>query len=306
VSLFRSSLRPPAVLSDEAVERYLAAIRAEVDPDPAFRRRLRGVVLNQYVATREATRAGLVPRTMGRLGRAVLYASFALGVSVTGVMAGAEAAVPGDLLYPLKRAIEEMRVDVLPHEFHDALAIHELNERLSEVVTLVERGDTARVEVLVGEVIADAAWLTSGSIADGQLDLRNEVLAGLIARLPQEARIAIDRVVNEPGSFGAPIAPGSDVGTPSHEARPTPAPTTGAAGGQGNGNAGAGASGNAGGGNSSGGAGGGSDADHAGGSDNGNGGSGNSGGSREPSDTPESGSPDEPSPTAKPKKDPKP
>ena len=53
MSLFNDTLRPPAILSDQAVERYLAAIRAEIEPDPFFRRRLRGQVMNRFVATRE-------------------------------------------------------------------------------------------------------------------------------------------------------------------------------------------------------------------------------------------------------------
>lgn len=148
MSLFRNSLRPPAVLSDEAVERYLAAVRAQVDPDPAFRRRLRGIVLNQYVAARDSGRAGSAPKAMGRLGRTVLYASFLLGVSVTGVMAASDVAVPGDPLYPIKRGIEDLRVQVLPDEFTEELLIAELNERFSELAVLAERDDVDRVQAL--------------------------------------------------------------------------------------------------------------------------------------------------------------
>jgi hypothetical protein len=205
VSLFRSSVRPAAVLSDEAVERYLAAVRAHVDPDPAFRRRLRGVVLNQFVATREGSHAGLVPRAMGRLGRSVLYASFALGVSVTGVMAASEVAVPGDALYPLKRAIEDLRVDVLPEQFADELVVYELNERFSELAVLVERDDEARVEALAVEVATEYASVITKAAADGEpLDRRTEILTSLIARLPEGARVAIDRAITAPGAMADP------------------------------------------------------------------------------------------------------
>ena len=62
MSLFRTSLRPPAILSDEAIERYVEAIRHELQPDPLYRRRLRGMVLNRYVAAREGAIASVRPR----------------------------------------------------------------------------------------------------------------------------------------------------------------------------------------------------------------------------------------------------
>jgi hypothetical protein len=239
VSLFRSSVRPAAVLSDEAVERYLAAVRAHVDPDPAFRRRLRGVVLNQFVATREGSHAGLVPRAMGRLGRSVLYASFALGVSVTGVMAASEVAVPGDALYPLKRAIEDLRVDVLPEQFADELVVYELNERFSELAVLVERDDEARIETLAAEVATEYASVISKAAADGEpLDRRSEVLTSLIARLPEAARVAIDRAITAPGAMADPsdAGDGTTPGAGGPAANPEPGTGGSADGGQGGGN----------------------------------------------------------------------
>jgi Domain of unknown function (DUF5667) len=238
VSLFRSSVRPSAVLSDEAVERYLAAVRAHVDPDPAFRRRLRGVVLNQFVATREGSHAGLVPRAMGRLGRSVLYASFALGVSVTGVMAASEIAVPGDALYPLKRAIEDLRVDVLPEQFADELVVYELNERFSELAVLVERDDEARIETLAAEVATEYASVISKAAADGEpLDRRTEVLTSLIARLPEQARVAIDRAITAPGAMADPsdASDGTTPGAGGPAANPAPGTGGSADGGQGGG-----------------------------------------------------------------------
>ena len=66
MSLFKGSLRPPAVLSDEAIERHLTVLHAEVEIDPLFRRRLRGQVVNRYVAAREGFDAGEGSRHMGR------------------------------------------------------------------------------------------------------------------------------------------------------------------------------------------------------------------------------------------------
>ena len=53
MSLFRDSLRPPPIASEDALRRYHEIVRAEIEPDPLFRRRLRGLVTNQFVAIRE-------------------------------------------------------------------------------------------------------------------------------------------------------------------------------------------------------------------------------------------------------------
>ena len=72
MSLFRDSMRPPPIASDAALRRYLELVRAEIEPDPLFHRRLRGAVLNQFVAVREGAPSTMrVPsraRAMGRLG----------------------------------------------------------------------------------------------------------------------------------------------------------------------------------------------------------------------------------------------
>ena len=47
MSLFRGALRPPPIASDEAVQRYLESIRSRLEPDLAFRQRLRGEMLSR-------------------------------------------------------------------------------------------------------------------------------------------------------------------------------------------------------------------------------------------------------------------
>ena len=118
MSLFTNPIRPAPLASDAAVRRYVEAIRQQIEPDPLYRRRLRGQVVNRFVARKRGIdlTGPRRPSRMGALGRACLYASFALAVTVTGVMAASDAAIPGDVLYPLKRSIEEMRFDVLPDE----------------------------------------------------------------------------------------------------------------------------------------------------------------------------------------------
>jgi hypothetical protein len=247
MSLFRGTIRPPAILSDEAIERYLVAMRAEITLDPLFRRRLRGQVMNQYVAAREGIGAAAVPRRrMGTLGRAVLYASFTLAVSATSVLAASQEALPGDLLYPLKRQVERLRVQVLPAHLQDDLAVYELAERIDELAALAERGDVARVAALAAVVEQDyLELLEATSDVAGSSD-RLLVLAGLMERLPEPAQAALERVQErlaaqdarhdaangtstdrpEPGAASGGAAAGAGgVPSASAEATAVPAPT---------------------------------------------------------------------------------
>lgn len=213
MSLFRSSLRPPAVLSDEAIERYLAAIRAELEPDPLFRRRLRGHVLNRYVAAREGHASGRrVMKEMGRLGRAVLYASVVLGVSVTGAMAVSQQAIPGDALYSLKLQMETLRYEVVPERLHDDLAAHALGERIEELRRLSESGNAsaagahgAAVDAAYDRVVALSP---DGATLAGHL----EVADALFERLPEQAQDAVRRALSD--------APRRDRGPTIHGAAP--------------------------------------------------------------------------------------
>lgn len=196
MSLFQRPVQPPAVLSDQAVERYLEAVRAELGVDPLFRRRLRGSVVNRFVAEREGVRAAPGPRRrMGALGRAVLYASFALSVSVSTVMAAAQGAVPGDALYPLKLQIEDLRLMALPDRFHDDLAAHSLVERIHELELLTDRGEWARVAGQVEAVEREYRHFVAVTRADGASDHYLVVLTALLERLPDRAQLALANVL---------------------------------------------------------------------------------------------------------------
>src|SRR4029077_53197 len=75
----------PAVTRDDPIAGMIARATGRIHPARAYRWRLRGRLLNRYVAVRE----GLVPLApsprvvMGSLGRAVLFASVGLAVSVS-------------------------------------------------------------------------------------------------------------------------------------------------------------------------------------------------------------------------------
>jgi uncharacterized protein DUF5667 len=203
MSAIPRSARPAPVSADDVVRRYVDAVRREIDVDPLFRRRLRGAVMNQYVAQREGTAVAeqAPPRSeMGRLGRACLYASLVTAVSVGGVMAASEAAVPGDFLYPLKRSIEEMRMAVAPADLRDDLAAAALAERVDELARLIESGNTAAVTALADEIrktydaliaVTNGAALDDVALAE-QLDRLDDTLA----HAPVRARRAVDRAMN--------------------------------------------------------------------------------------------------------------
>lgn len=196
MSLFQRPIQPPAILSDEAVARYLRTVRAELTVDPLFRRRLRGQVVNRFVADREGRAPASTRRRMGALGRAVLYTSFALSVSVTSAMAAAQGAVPGDALYPLKLQIESLRLQALPAQFHDDLAAHSLGERVHELGVLAERGDWARVSAQATAVEREYEHLVDTTRGDSASDNSLVVLTAMLDRLPERAQLAITDVLD--------------------------------------------------------------------------------------------------------------
>jgi hypothetical protein len=190
----------PGLKPDEAVGRYLEVVRRDIEPDPLFRRRLRGAMVNRFVAEREGSSVARPPRSsrMGRLGRACLYASVATAVSIGGVMAASESAIPGGLLYPLKLRVEEIRLTIAPAHLRDDLVADSLAERIDELGRLVESGDyghaidlAASITAAYGHVRSDGSAVTANSIAH-QL-VRLEVA---LDRVPDTARRAIERAMS--------------------------------------------------------------------------------------------------------------
>ena len=199
MSLFRPSLRPPAILSDEAIERYVEAIRHELQPDPLYRRRLRGTVLNRYVAAREGAISTVQPSAaMSRIGRAVLVASFTLALGVTSVMAASQEALPGELLYRFKQRVEQLRVEILPAHLHDELAAAALGERIDELARLALRGDDDGVAALAIVIEHDYEELVAAFPQDGDaIDRQLMVLDELLRRLPEKARLVVADVLDD-------------------------------------------------------------------------------------------------------------
>ena len=228
MSLFTNPIRPAPIASDAAVRRYIDAIRRQIEPDPLYRRRLRGEVVNRFVAQKQGVALTAVRghSRMGALGRACLYASFALGVSVTGVMAASDAAIPGDLLYPLKRGIETVRLDVLPEQYRDELAAYALSERIGELSQLVEAGEMARASAFADSVhdAYDRAVAESDdpeALAQ-RIDRQVARLEDVISSMPAQARADIESAMVgapgltldawQPGGTGSGAGPASSGG----------------------------------------------------------------------------------------------
>lgn len=228
--LFGSGLLPPTVVSDDAVDRYVAALRADLDPDPLFRRRLRGRVMNEYVARRDQIPAHRAP--MGRLGRAVLSASVTLMLGVSTTMAASQAAIPGDALYPIKRQIEQLRLQALPADVHDELVAYALAERIEELDRLAELGrwEAVRAQAAATEA-AYATLAASVDVGSSSVQRHLVVLDGLLDRLPRRAQEAVTGVmdrVNQARDRSSGVRRDGDAADP----RPkTDRPTSGAAGG---------------------------------------------------------------------------
>jgi hypothetical protein len=223
------------------VERHVRRIQ----PDPMFRRRLRGQVLNRYVANREGlikpARPASRRREMGVLGRGVLFASMLTALGVSAVGAAAQDSLPGDALYSVKLQLEELRMQVAPPGLRDDLAAMALDERLEEVERLAAAG---RWE-LVDEAAASAARAeeqlaallngTAGNDLNRQAAIQNhaERLEQLIATAPVSAQDGLRRAVEvstsedppavDPPAAQPPTNP-DEGGQPPADAEPSQSP----------------------------------------------------------------------------------
>ncbi|MDH4334186.1 MAG: DUF5667 domain-containing protein [Chloroflexota bacterium] len=211
----------PVKQPDDRVARLLERAAAEVRPDPLYRRRLRADLVNRHVALREGLITEPRPqREMGRLGRAVLYASLATALSVSAVGAAAQDAVPGDLLYSMKLQLEDIRLRIAsPALRHDLLA-QALDERLEEVEQLARRGEWQRA---AGAAIAAEAAedrLSTDGMAIGRQDADEMqrhvvVLTDLLADAPPSARNGLERALDA-ATFGPARGASQDPGSTSN------------------------------------------------------------------------------------------
>jgi hypothetical protein len=220
--------QPPVHPDDETIGRLRAAV-AELDPDPLFRRRLRGTLLNGYVEVREGMRPAPPSTGMGRIGRAVLYASLAIAMGATAVGAASQAALPGDPLYGAKIAIEQLRWDLAPASVRLQLAAASLDERIDELEQLAAKGNWALAAASVQQVAAELQRLQemgggAPSADETRIEHRLTVLTAVFEKAPPAAKEGLQRAIAAPeGVPGQQPSVGSDA-IHSPVAAPTPSP----------------------------------------------------------------------------------
>lgn len=201
------------------LERHMRRIQ----PDPMFRRRLRGQVLNRHVATREglfpappAVATARARRDVGMLGRGVLYASLLTAMSVTAVGAASQDSLPGDALYGVKLQLEEIRMQIAPPGLRDDLAAMALDARLREVELLAEAGRWALVddaaaravqaENQLAAIIGSDATATANGRSEEAKQRHADKLSELIVTAPVDAKAGLERALQASTSEDPPAA----------------------------------------------------------------------------------------------------
>ena len=182
--------------ADDPIVRSMLRHGAALEPDPRFERRLRGIVLNRHVSAREGHRLPVRRRGMTPIGRGVLVSSVLLAVSVTGVGASSQSALPDDPLYAIKLRIESLRLAVAPPDMRDDLLALSLDERVRELTVAAESGRWRAAQ--------EAAWRVATTEAD--LVAAGGLTPNVAARV-QAHLAALDRVLaNAPPTAAAIVA----------------------------------------------------------------------------------------------------
>ena len=197
---------------DQAYAQSLERTLRRLEPDALYRRRLRGELLNRYVATREGlVRPPQRPRAMGALGRGVLYASLAVAIASSAAGAAAAESLPGDPLYPVKLRFEEIRLQIAPQSMRADLMAMALDERLHEMEELARAGNWSQVAA-AADAVAQAEELLAGTQgAPGQsavsdLSQHAAVLRALIDTAPAAAQDGLNQAIEAATSQGNPVA----------------------------------------------------------------------------------------------------
>jgi hypothetical protein len=209
------SRRTPPIGADDPAARLVVRASARLRPDPKFRKQLRTTVLNRYVAVREGHVAPAPRRSeMGRLGRAVLYTTFALVLGVSSAGAASSSSLPGDALYAMKLRLEAVRMQIAPPVARPMLAELALNTRLSELEQLAAAGRWDKIPgaaASVGE--AEKALEALGGPSAGEvanLARHTDVLTQLLVGAPEEARAGLGLAITASASHLPDAAPGEN------------------------------------------------------------------------------------------------
>ncbi len=134
----------PEPSETEATTRVLAAAVETAVPRPQFVAAARGRLLARAADRASQPRPPFLFRLSFAM-RAIAAALVLLLVLGTGTVVSAEGSVPGNLLYPVKRAQENLRLQLAAQPAARAAVETELtNQRLKELDVLVARGEKGR------------------------------------------------------------------------------------------------------------------------------------------------------------------
>ena len=191
---------------DQAFAENLERSLRRLEPDALYRRRLRGAVLNRYVAAREGlVQAPSRQREMGVLGRGVLYASLAVALATGTAGAAAAQSLPGDVLYPVKLHFEEIHLQIAPLAMRADLMAMALDERLDELEQLARAGRWSQIAGVAHAVAQAEERLAGAHGAPGQnavdeLSKHPAVLEALADTAPATAQHGLQQALQAAAS----------------------------------------------------------------------------------------------------------
>jgi hypothetical protein len=197
VSRLRTELRPP-------------------EPDPDFARNSEIRVLNQIKAqfrslgvSAASPRKGLGPTRLLRVSAFVGVLLMALLFTSFGLIPASASALPGDGLYPVKRGLEAARLALtFDAPGKEALMIDFSTQRFNEIVALSDAGRTKYLDQAVRDYTKSIDQLAaeiqsvghlgvaSSSTLDSTLAHNAEVLQAVLAKVPAQAKPAIQKAID--------------------------------------------------------------------------------------------------------------
>jgi hypothetical protein len=141
----------------------------------------------------------------------ILIVTLLLSLLGGGTSYASQGSLPGDLLHPLKLAIEEFRLSVTPEEGETDLNLQFANERVEEVKELVDRGEYDQIGTTMRRFVSQAATVRQNLPETGQevedpLGVHIEVLNGLLEldQVPEEAKEAIQHAIDVSRKYQLP------------------------------------------------------------------------------------------------------
>jgi hypothetical protein len=211
----RETLRP---LLDTATA---LKARADFAPRPGFREASRARLVKRLVPRQPAPTRQPLPRSGQK--RVPIFSrklalswmlALALVVSLlsAGTVYASAAALPGDMLYPVKLSVENVRLSTVNDAGEVLLATEFLQTRLDEIQALIEANREDDLHLVVEPFSARIATATHSlaTVSQGDaeraaqlaplleeaLSVHTEVLTALLETVPEQAKPAIERAIS--------------------------------------------------------------------------------------------------------------